>query len=218
MENAPVEPPRRELAMRDRKRLKTQSKLYDCAVELIIQKGYDQVSVDEICLHADVGRATFFRYFGSKSGLMIEFDRRIVADIEERTARSDMSTESLLDIVQSAIASAWLDTHPNLRALGLDYLSSTAISDLHVVAADITGIAKAIFQRGIDSGELKSDLPAELLASIYVTSIRMGIYRSLGRGQRTRIPNATRLVLDFFMNGLNKTPLQSRSAKKSRPD
>lgn len=205
MQNALPNTPKRDLAMRDRKRLNTQSKLYDCAVELIIQKGYDQVSVDEICQRADVGRATFFRYFGSKSGLMIEFDRRVVAVIEERTSRANMTIEAQLDAVQSAIASAWLDAHPNLRALGLDYLSSTAISELHVVAAGITGMAQSIFQRGMDSGQLKSAIPAELLASLYVTSIRIGIYRSLGRGQRTRIPNATRLVLDLFLNGLTQT-------------
>src|SRR5690606_24730285 len=109
-------------SLRDRKRLRAQSLIYDCAVDLIVERGYDSVSVDEICQRAEVGRATFFRYFGSKAGLMIEFDRRVVLDIQRRIAQADMSVVDQLAAVRLAMTGAWSEAHPNLAALGLDYL------------------------------------------------------------------------------------------------
>ena len=190
--------------MRDRKRLNTQSRLYDCAVELFIEKGYENVAVEEICQRADVGRATFFRYFGSKAVLMGEFDRRVVAKIVARTASPSMSIHDQLIAVQAVIASAWSDVHPNLWALGRDYLSSTALTDLEVVAAGITDVTRIIFQRAMDSGQLRNEIPAELLASLFVTDLRIAVYRSIGRAGRPRMPQAPRMVVDLFLNGVAK--------------
>jgi AcrR family transcriptional regulator len=193
--------------LRDRKRLRTQASLYECAVELIAAKGYENVSVDEICQRAEVGRATFFRYFGTKAGLMIEFERRIAADIADRISAPDMSLEDKLDAVGRGIAGAWSGAHPNLRALGLDYLSSTAVRDMELIAAGITQITRAIFQSGLDSGELRTSATADFLASLYVTGMRMGVYHAFESGSRSIRADSTQVVRQIFLDGIrNREP------------
>ena len=195
-------PPGPGIGLRGRKRLDVQARLYDCAVQLFIEKGYDAVSVEQICHEAGVGRASFFRYFGAKTGLMIEFDRRVVQDIERRLAVAGPGVEARLDTVQAAIDDAWTTAHPNVRALGRDYLASTAISDMGAIAAGITEIARRIFQAGIDDGQLDTAMPADLLAGLYVTSIRIGIAHALAQPRTSRPPDATRRVLDLFLRGV----------------
>ena len=50
---------------------KTKQLLYQCAITLFKQKGYDQVSVDEIVREAGTAKGTFYIYFESKADVLI---------------------------------------------------------------------------------------------------------------------------------------------------
>ncbi len=49
---------------------KTRHKLLDALVTLVLERGYDAVTVRELTEHAGVGYATFFRHFSSKEALL----------------------------------------------------------------------------------------------------------------------------------------------------
>ena len=54
---------------------KTKKLLYDCAMELFREKGYDQVSVAEIVKKAGTAKGTFYIYFASKPEVLFEMLR-----------------------------------------------------------------------------------------------------------------------------------------------
>ena len=58
---------------RSRKRLATRQSISDAATRLFWQRGFDQVTVDEIAQAADVGRMTVFNHFPRKEDMF--FDR-----------------------------------------------------------------------------------------------------------------------------------------------
>ncbi len=53
-------------SLRERKRRRTRRALEDSATALVLDRGYQQVTIDDICAAADVSRRTFFNYFDSK--------------------------------------------------------------------------------------------------------------------------------------------------------
>jgi len=55
----------------DRRVLRTQRTLRDALVQLILQRGWDEISVLDICKHADVGRSTFYTHFADKEELLL---------------------------------------------------------------------------------------------------------------------------------------------------
>lgn len=54
----------------DRRIRKTREALYSAFVALVVEKGYDQLSVQDIIDEADVGRTTFYAHFKTKDELL----------------------------------------------------------------------------------------------------------------------------------------------------
>lgn len=101
------------------------------ALTLMLRDGYDAVSVDAIAAAAGIGRTTFFRYFGSKPGVIwapfeatISWLREAVDGPTSEDDTLDGIRVAIVESTRSAVYSSgvWLerfrllDTHPSLRA------------------------------------------------------------------------------------------------------
>jgi AcrR family transcriptional regulator len=80
----------------DRRVRRTRELLRNALTSLILEKGYERVTVQDICDRADVGRSTFYAHFQDKEELLLSgFDdlkqqlRRAFADHERQTAARD---------------------------------------------------------------------------------------------------------------------------------
>ncbi|MFZ6876102.1 TetR/AcrR family transcriptional regulator [Undibacterium sp. Di27W] len=56
----------------DRRVLKTRLALRDALLSLLTEHGWDELSIQEICERANVGRSTFYLHFDSKDDLLSE--------------------------------------------------------------------------------------------------------------------------------------------------
>ena len=76
--NAPAAgsvPQQAGIGRRERRGAETRLKLFRCALQLIAERGFSNVTVEQITEAADVGKGTFFNYFASKDhvlGVMAE--------------------------------------------------------------------------------------------------------------------------------------------------
>src|SRR5258707_15719817 len=55
----------------DRRIRRTRRLLRDGLLALVLEKGYDQITVQDILERADVGRATFYAHFRDKDDLLV---------------------------------------------------------------------------------------------------------------------------------------------------
>jgi AcrR family transcriptional regulator len=73
---------------RERKKAQTRKALADAALELFLDRGYDQVGVREVADAADVSVTTLFKYFPSKESLVFDIDEDVetalVAAVRDR--------------------------------------------------------------------------------------------------------------------------------------
>jgi AcrR family transcriptional regulator len=87
--------------LRERKKEQTTERLQQAALQLITERGFDAVSIDDICQASDVSKTTFYRYFETKEDVLLgragenlEFLRAAFADCPPE--------ESLIDAARYA--------------------------------------------------------------------------------------------------------------------
>jgi AcrR family transcriptional regulator len=64
----------------------TQRHLTDVLMQLILEKGFEQVSVKDITERAGIDRSTFYLHFSDKHDLLIKSQRQLIDDLMSRIA------------------------------------------------------------------------------------------------------------------------------------
>src|ERR1700760_159792 len=54
------------MGLRERRRRRASADIRDAAVRLTLARGFDKVTIDEICVEAGISTRTFFNYFPNK--------------------------------------------------------------------------------------------------------------------------------------------------------
>jgi len=73
----------------DRRVQRTRKLLRDALMELIIERGYDELSIRDITDRANVGRATFYLHFRNKEELLLAQLQEVVSELIARLQASD---------------------------------------------------------------------------------------------------------------------------------
>lgn len=76
----------------DRRVQRTRRLLREALVELILERGWDAISVQDVCDRADVGRSTFYTHFGDKEDLLVGGLEDLRAALRARTPAGSDAT------------------------------------------------------------------------------------------------------------------------------
>ena len=108
------ERPKESLVARKQRRLRQELAL--TALELFTEQGYDNTTVEEIVDRVEISMSSFYRFFPSKSDLILELhhigSRDLIRVITERPAE-----ESLVEALEAAVAQQQDELQQDLVAL-----------------------------------------------------------------------------------------------------
>jgi len=90
------------MSLQSRKRQLVQDAIYDAAIDLFAEKGFDETTVEEVAEAAGISRRSFFRYFESKDDLLA-LNTVHVGEILCKTVVSCPAGMDLLDVVRETI-------------------------------------------------------------------------------------------------------------------
>ncbi|MFG1699543.1 TetR family transcriptional regulator [Nonomuraea sp. NPDC049309] len=91
-------------SLQERKRQKARNAIITAAYELFGERGFDDVTVTEIAERAEVGRTTFFRYFGDKQEVVFADDERTLATLIDALTREAAKRRPIGDSLATALA------------------------------------------------------------------------------------------------------------------
>ena len=129
------------MGLRERKKLETRRRIYRTAVALFVERGFDNVSVQEIADAAEVSKMTVFNYFGSKEDLilgpMLEHVGdacRAVREREPGESAVDAVRRQFLEMVETREASVGLHGEPFARQVRKLILGTPVLMERAFVA------------------------------------------------------------------------------------
>lgn len=177
-------------------------RLYDAATELFATGSFDELSVDDICEQAGVGRATFFRIYDTKAGLLREFNRRLTADARSRLAAAETDdVRARLDIVRQTIVDAWSAAGTGHIGMAVEALRAGSSSGMHALHPELFDLVTEIIADAVERDELAATVPVRLAASLAVVHLSSAVAYSLARDE-VDIDELSRTLLDQWLRGM----------------
>ena len=177
---APAGEPRASL--RERKKLATHRSLRRVALDLVAERGFAHVTVEDIAEAADVSPRTFFNYFPSKEAAVVGADPDRVATLRERIVHEAPGEPVLtaLRVVMTSEAEAWADELSELGGDPAGWLRrmKEARADPHLRAAHAAQMA--MVERTIAEGlaeRLGTDVDRDPYPGL-LAAMAAGVFRS----------------------------------------
>jgi AcrR family transcriptional regulator len=190
----------------ERKKEATRQKIVSVALRLFQKHGFDATTMEEIAEQADIAKGTLYNYFPVKEAILDEFIQR---SFREQHAARMLRLQHLPDTRSRlrAILSELLEGIQVQREIFKKYFvyriqqmlsldqDESAQSGLHLLEA-------RIIELGQHSGEVRSDLPLDLLSGLFefvFIKLAQQFYREPERFEARR---AIEQGVELFMNAV----------------
>jgi TetR/AcrR family transcriptional regulator, cholesterol catabolism regulator len=157
----------KSMGRRERRAAETRIKLFRCALQLFAERGFPNVTVEDITELADVGKGTFFNYFKSKDQVlrvMAEIQLGKLREVLEASESSDRSTRSVLNELCLKVAEEPGRSPELARALLAAFLSSTVREQVAQDMAEGRRLLSRILKLGQERGDVDPKLKADQMA------------------------------------------------------
>ena len=115
--------------LRARKRAATRAAIERTAIDLALDVGYDNITVEMICDACMVSQRTFFNYFGSKEGVILGPTLSMTSDADAEAFVNESGNDVVLDLV-SAMAAPLIDEQHDPGLLRSRFLVITTTPEL----------------------------------------------------------------------------------------
>jgi AcrR family transcriptional regulator len=106
-------------SLRERKKLATRRSIRRVALELIAERGFSHVTVEDIAAAADVSPRTFFNYFPSKEAVLFGADPGRAEEVRARLVH-DLPGRSALEVLRVVLTDRARQLAAELAELGGD--------------------------------------------------------------------------------------------------
>jgi AcrR family transcriptional regulator len=160
---------KRKLTSRNIHALETKERIFQVASQLILKKGFDNATLEEISSKAGVSKGLFYHYFKSKTDLIIESYSLIDSEFEQELEDLDPGTPPLDRILLTVNTMArhakqrGLDAVRQIYKGQLDAATASFISRKSAFYRPMLDAVVALQDQGVLSTETTSDEYADCL-------------------------------------------------------
>jgi AcrR family transcriptional regulator len=158
----------------DRRVQRTRKSLQDSLMALILEEGYDEISIQDITEKANLGRATFYLHFKDKDELLLEVMNQLIVDFMEQAPQLTAAQWRLQDTKTIVKLFDFAAAHYDLyRILTIGSGGITASRQLHLsIAENIRGFIQA----ELNTLNAEPILPVDFIANHFSGSLLATIY------------------------------------------
>jgi AcrR family transcriptional regulator len=192
----------------------TQRHIFDCALELFREKGFDATTMQDVASRADVAKSAAYYYFPSKEAIIQAYYEVVQTEQERLCAEVFEHSKDLKTRLAAAMHSKFSLAKDDRRLLGVVFRYTGEpehpLSCLGRGTTEIRRRATAVFRQAIAVERLPKDL--EQLLPLALWSLQMGLlvmflYDTSAEQTRTRKLADGSLALTLKLMTLAKLPV-----------
>ena len=210
------------MGRRERKKLQSRKTILEAAISEFSKKGYKETSVADIMSAADLGIGTFYNYFASKEDLLFSLLGRLGETIRMALAEARAAERTSLELLEvgARVTAKFLDENRFVMPLFLSAshhapqmggpadAQETAEVSPHAqpqhgakasnsrMTPQIKQVFTEIIREGQAAGEIRSDVPVDLIAEMFHSLYQAAAFSHLDLSYQENIALKTRLLLD----------------------
>ncbi|WP_433528558.1 TetR/AcrR family transcriptional regulator [Micromonospora sp. CA-263727] len=189
--------------------------ILDAARSLLLERGYDQLTIEAIAARAGVGKQTVYRWWRSKSAVVAEaaLDGGLAPPLTPLPDTGDIAAD-LLDWLRSWIAHLSSREGTSL-ILGLTAATTEDQSIADTLHTHFTGPHERLVRQRLEharaAGQLSPDAPLAMIASVLIGSL---LYRVLRR-QSEPLPHDADELVRLVLHGATRRAESGRTPSRA---
>lgn len=193
--------------LRESRKKELKEQLFLQALQLFHEKGYEQVTVQEITAKCGIGKGTFFNYFAKKEDILLYLGESQIdllqqsiekhRDIDDPKEQMMLVLDDLLLHFSSHSELMKLATMEIIKSASLANKESKSVQQLHLQLASMIDHAK---KNGKLHSRWESDVIATTIVGVYFQTI---LSWTLLEVQYTTLSESFRKQLEVVWEGIN---------------
>jgi AcrR family transcriptional regulator len=156
---------------RKRQSLERRERLFRAALDLFARQGFAETTVEDITNAADLGKGTFFNYFPSKEHILLAFAEMQLGKLRSAADEARAKNEPTKVFLRSLGARMTQEPMRNpaiIRILLKAFLTDSPVRESVMDLQNrVIAIHTEIIRLGQQRGEIRDDLPPEVLANVF---------------------------------------------------
>ncbi|MDT3699806.1 MAG: TetR/AcrR family transcriptional regulator [Thermincola sp.] len=191
----------------ERKKAATKEKIFNTAIDLFLQKGYEETTVDEIVEKADVAKGTFFNHFPTKDALLSYLGQQRVAILgdllEKEFGKVSSSKEQIF---------TWLRVYGRINEENKEItaLISREIFKTFFYGGEaekqnilqLSGLLAEIIKKGQQQGEFRQDFSPKKGADLFIGMYFFTLFQWLEREKNYSLVDELIEKAEILMAGM----------------
>ena len=208
-------PPYRRSLLRQERSRNTRRSILRAAASLWAEQDYEATTIEDICAAAGVGRSTFYLYFESKEGLLLELARAtatgVASDVDEWVDAG--SVDDAVRVFVDGLVRRMESVPRGVAALVMRRVSVANVSPRPVPGDPILfdDILAGIVRDGQRRGELRTDLDPREIGEVLGGLTLDALQRWAGGDARHTLQQSLELRLGLVLDNI-RSPAATRRA------
>lgn len=167
---------KRKLTKRQEQAIKTRNKIYNISVELMGEKGFNNITIEEISKKAGVSVGAFYHYYKSKDDILFEIYKKADEYFENEVAHQ-LRNGSLNSIEQIIAFFGFYAKYNNQRGVeNVSLLYNTKNKLFIEKKRYMLTLLKKIISEGQEKKEILTDMTAESINEYFLILSRGVVY------------------------------------------
>ena len=197
--------PEERLGLRERQRQARGEAILEAAFALIVEQGYDALTMEALAARVGISRQTLYHHFASREDIVL----RAVLTLMERGIYAIQSfdaslppVERLKRIVRWLLESRFQPVTAALVKVRHSLMSVKAHPDYQSASERRVSALAQIVVAAQDAGELRADLPSRLIVQMMLGLVSATSYEELIAAGQTTLPEVAEAIIAVFFTGL----------------